>query len=277
MLDMLGLTSSESLSKNKITSLKSNLGLTSHGVMDKNYCFTEIFKKDSKHFFTLKWAPRGMHMRQSAILINPSRFNKHSQLKEVVREVFKDKLLINRVDFCSDLNLSIEEIEPRLRVKYKKKKKEFEEGLKLTGMKFGSRNDVVTIYDKAYQLEKTRRVLKKIKGEIIGKRTRFEIRRKGDKVPFPQFDDIQNYLSFNPFSSIMLYEYHLSENIRSSQKLRALYARDQVQRLGFNSFMKSENSSNNFSKTYLKYFKESDLNKELLNNYQQNLSNYLRG
>lgn len=277
MIDMLGLCSQENINSEKISQLKILLGLTSQGVPDTHYLYTNIFKKHGEHFFTLKSGPRLPNLRQSILLINPSRFENFHEMKNIIETIFSDELIINRVDFCSDIYVPIREVEAKLKVKSKKISHSYTEGIKLTGISFGSQNDITVVYDKAFLLKKEReRKLTKKKGIPQGVLTRIEVRKKGNKVPFPNFSNLEKYLDYNPFKQIELLDCINPENLRATQAHKAIWAMEQVQLIGFHSFRRQLNKNSNFSKTWAKLFTKSNLNQVLLKNYRKNLSTFFK-
>jgi hypothetical protein len=279
MIDMLGIGSDLLIDQNKITQIKKDLGVYSQGILDTQYAFAHTFKHGGEHCFTLKWLPKLNNLKQTILLINPSRFSSFSHLDFTVRSIIDSDLTISRVDLCSDLPVDISEIETRLRVKYKKRSGEFLDGRNLTGLSFGTRNDVCIIYNKAFQLKKERVSLqgKAIKINTKDACTRFEIRKKGSKVPYRDYSDLEKYVGYNPFTSIQLYDFHHPENQREIHRSKAIWAKEQCEKIGFNKFYKLYNDSNNFTKSWLKHFQQSNLNQDLLNNYQLNLSTFMRG
>lgn len=277
MIDMLGLVSDREINPEKIEQTKKALELNCNLVLDKNYCRSYMFSQKGNHLFWLKTGPRVAAIKETAILINPSRFSGHKEVLEISESFLGNKISINRIDLCSDLPLSIGEIQSRLRVKYKRKRSEFEEGNTLTGFYFGTRNEVIVVYDKARQLAKFNKFkLAPVKGEPLGKITRVEIRLRGNKLPFKSLTDLHQYQGFNPFKNIEIVDFVECDNTRAQSRAKADYLKQLSKEVGFSHAFRVFNQENNFHKTMGKYLTKSELTKKLFNNHINDLTEYLR-
>lgn len=273
MFDMLSLVSDEPINDDGLALITKEYELTSQGTLDKHYCYATVFYKNDFQLFSIKTKPRQQNLKQTCLQINPSKFDCFLDLSHVVHKVLSGVIYINRIDFCVDINISIDDLQSRLRIKSKQKRTEFEEGSRLTGFYFGTRAEVIAIYDKSYQLNK--KSLKLSKTGINVDRTRIEVRKKGAKVSINQFNDLKEYINLNPFSSVLILDFNDPELLKENARQKAVWFQRQCEQIGFNQAYRMFNTSNNFSKTFSRYISDSNLNEEILKTYQQTLSTFL--
>lgn len=276
MIDMLGVVSLTETKKALIDDFASHHGCSTQYGLDKHYRLSVSLRRGGSHYLTIKTQPRQINIRPTLLSLNPARLSGKSELLKITSNLLRGQLEINRIDLCSDIEAPIEDLYSRTRVKFKQKVSEFEHGSKLTGYYFGVKNEVLVIYDKAYQLEKSRKIRPKyIKGSTKSTVTRFEVRLKGGKIPHRSLEKIGFYREYNPFSFLEIENFANADTIKPADSLKAKFLREQCEAFGFNHTSKLLGASNNFNKTFGRYLSRSSENDDLLNNYRKNISTFL--
>ena len=278
MFDMLGITSDNKLSLNNVRSLKIGRAYDLSVIPDKNYKYAFKIETKDNCLFWLKTQPRFSNIKETAMYINPTRLEGYEDLKQITLQTLGENLNINRVDLCSDLPIPIQEINSRIRIKYKQKRSDFEYGDQLTGFYYGTRNEVIAIYDKARQLDKFHdyKIKKNIEHKQSGELTRVEIRLKGNKIPYSHLDQLESYVNHNPFSMVQIVDFPNHQSEKEFKKRKAENLKSLAEVYGFNAAYKILSRSGNFTKTYRQYISSSRLNQILLEQYQESIRDFLK-
>jgi hypothetical protein len=244
---------------------------------DAQYRKRLVLDEGNGRLITVKLQPYYQSARLS-IESNPSRYSCGEEFIEKVLKIAPvESMTIDRLDHAVDLSTPYLNIREIVRVKRKMncdvyKEREAKRAKKLTGMTFGQRPEVISIYDKAYQLTSGLK-LSKLPGESQGITTRVEVRQYNSKVPFKSIFELHAYLNYNPFENIESYTF--KDESEPSDKLLRL--RRDIQLVGFNDIYDELNASGNFNRTWGKYFIRGNIGNELHEIYRSNCRKFLVG
>ena len=277
MIDMLVLTSPNKISSQDIEYIRNKYNLSIQGVPDTNYRKVKFLSRNKKIILRISTSAIRKSMDMSSISINPKHYSGHQEVVDIVCRLLKSQITIRRIDLCSDLPISINDLEPMLRVKYKQKYTEFERaGVELTGFYYGKNTEVIAVYDKSRELQKFQKFqLSKIKNKELKNTTRIEVRLTKNKIPEKKFELLCNYVDYNPYKNTEIIDIESCKNERILKRQRFNQFREIAKEFGLNKAYKIYNQSNNFTKTIRKYLSPSHLYDLLIANYINNLKEYL--
>lgn len=271
MIDKLHLKSDQHIGHEQLERRLLSLNCSVSRVLDKQYSKVLVAKKSNKHILTVKTAPRMHSMPKSMIYLNPAHFETFTELNNTLIKICDlDSLQITRIDHKADLDLPIESLVPRLIVKGKRHRSEYGDGGKLTGFDFGKNEEVIIVYDKAFERIRAKKY-KLLRGQLKGICTRIEVRHCKTKVKYKRYLDLNLFLNEDPFKSIQLYDLksnmdttrfgQLQEALSLGHSLHAIY--------------RQNNENRNFFRTHGKYLHSSKLQEEVRNQYKQDLARFL--
>ena len=207
MIDMLMLSHEREISNETILSFKKKYNLHSQGISDKHYNNVQVLKKGEDRFITIKSKPRNyMSNILPKIQINPSYFKSHRDVLSIISDLglYPKDLSLTRIDLNVDLHISLQSFNSCLRVKNKQIRADYYKGFLLRGVYFGQGNDIVVVYDKAFQLNKETLQFKGSSDYLDI--TRIEVRKKTNSLPFKTFDQLSNYIDLDPFKNLEVYD-----------------------------------------------------------------------
>ena len=273
MHDKYKITSNCNINNSDLDKSLETISNKKESILDKNYGRCNIYKKDNNHIFTHKYNPKLSTLKQNTFETNPNHFSTFLELVSLFNQFIDlNSLELSRIDHAVDIPYPLDYIQARIRVKNKIKRSDYDSD-KLTGFEIGRGNEIIVVYDKAYEIisKKKYRLIDKTS---LGNLTRIEVRHKGPKIQHNKFLDLPKYLESNPFNKISLYEFSNSPEMSELEKRKAEYVKGNCETWGLQHTFKSLNASNNFSKTYSKYISPSEINKIILEDYRSKLSNF---
>lgn len=269
MIDKLILKSNEFVKRDIIISYFMKNSLRWHISLDRNYREVFVSYRNEKSHMTIKTKPSLSNTSKLMLIVNPNHFSDINDLVLAISDLFcLEKLRIHRIDFCVDLQLPLYEVMKKLICKRKKRRSDYRESDKLTGVEIGSSSEVIVVYDKAFERQRARKY-KKIIDVSEGERTRIEVRHTGKKIEYKELVDLEKYAQFNPFRCIHFLDVVDSNSSRSNELKSFLESGVILHRL-----YKELNANNNFNMTYNKHFRSSDLNQTIYYSYKDNLQKF---
>ena len=275
MLDKLHLRSHSIIPDKTVQEITMGGHLSSHGILDKNYRSCLIIKKEGCHILTIKRLPNLPNNWSTYLELNPSKFG---SFKEMVN--FLGQLKINpcdaeirRIDHCSDMDISLEEVRTSLIVKGKRKRTDYEDKDKLTGFYFGKGQEVIAVYDKKAESE-----IKNAKINSCYKNlTRFEVRQKGKAILHNKIIDLDKYLQYDPYSKLKFYTVLTEEVEQGDLPVRDKVFLHMLNDRGLHSTYKNFNAHSNFKRDFQKKVIDSCLSANITAKYHQKLNSFLKG
>lgn len=251
-------------------------GFTTRRIPCNNFEHCHVISRGETFIAAIKFHPRLPSGNDISLETNPSRFKTLAEYRTAFSPIVDlSTMKISRIDLAADLPISIDQAMLWTRVTHKRMAAEYKDKGRLTGFDFGKGNEFISIYDRAFEREQ-RRKYRPIPGETAGLCTRFEVRKKGRKIPYREVGQLHLYLEVDPFEGIEFYQ--VPEELPSSSRksIRLNYFRELVHCYGLNRAIKLENQSSNFSKTYKPLLVQPSLNKQLTEIYRNNLSNFFQ-
>jgi hypothetical protein len=246
-------------------------------VGDKNYRECHVFKSDKNHIITVKTNPVFPNASFCSIELNPSKFKSVKDMTALISLISDEGLFIKRIDFAVDVPIPIEEIRKAIKAKHKRLRHDYKENDICTGFELGSDQEIICIYDKAYELLK-RRKYRKLEGQIPKLMTRIELRLRAKKIPFKSFDELQNYLDINPFKIIEFYKLDNLEGFSDFQLFQVNKLLITVNESGcLHGAIKRLNQNNNFKRDHKYLIRNTDLENHIADQFKSNLYAFLGG
>ena len=270
MIDKIHLRSNIVADRSAIHNFSRETYISSFKVRDKNYGDCVIFKKKGEHILTIKSLPSLSRNWPIWLEFNPSKFDSYELLLDTLKRLKIDicEAQIRRIDHCADMTIDLDSVASSLIVKNKRKRTDYAEKDKVTGIYFGKGLEVINIYNKREHLKK--------KGDLsfTNEITRFEVRHKGKKVHYHSLVDLDKYLSFDPFEKLQFYNIEIQKH--TSLTFRDKYFLELVNERSLHSASKILNSNNNFKRDYQARIKPNNYSSLLTEKYHEGLYNFLK-
>jgi hypothetical protein len=242
---------------------------------DKNYRDCCVFKFKGNHVVTVKTRPVFPNASFCSIELNPSKFESFKQMTDLISIIADQDLLIKRIDFAVDLPVPLEQIRKAIKARHKRIRHDYKENDVCTGFELGSDQEIICIYDKAYELL-TRRKYRRLNDQTPRVMTRIEIRLRSKKIPLKRFEELTHYVEINPFEILEFYKINSSEEISEFQHFRLnkfLFTLDESGCL--HGAIKRLNSNNNFKRDNTYLVRDSYLETFIANQLRENLTTFL--
>lgn len=243
-------------------------------IPDAIYRSVKTLKNGENHLLTIKTNPVWSHTKKTKIELNPVSWESFNELNSQLSQVIDpDSLNIVRIDHCVDIDETVQFLFEGLRMKYKQNSSShFEvEGNRegITGFYIGREPELLCVYDKAYEITK-RKKLKKLRGEIIGQKTRIELRQSGRAVPVKEYTGLKKYLEIDPFGKV---EFLILDAVKAEDtRIRMLEAL--IGKNGLTNTYNQLNKHNNFKRNFKKVFKGSTITDQMKELYWNNLGQF---
>lgn len=277
MIDKLAITMKEM----DLKALRASFGeTTSLASVNRLYGYCESIRAmDGKHLFTVYYEPYKANMNPFKLEFNPSKLGlKYIEiLKKLDSALDIKEASIQRIDHAADFDINVVDAFESVRMKHKRNVKTFGDyqAGRLTGFMNGSKNEIFTVYDKAFEQKSLTfrptsfKRVKSFSQDLI--MTRFELRQKFKKVPFKSVKDLPFLASYNPFKDIEVY------NLKAGSKEDIGDFMRQNKLHGLQNMYQQFNKYNNFKRDYAKYFESSNLPEQLRDIYRANLGHFFDG
>jgi hypothetical protein len=247
-------------------------------VGDKNYRECHIFRNElNAQIITLKLNPVFPNASFCSFEFNPRKLGSFKDTNELIANISDKNLIIKRIDYAIDVNNPIDEIRKSLKAKNKRARYDYTEKDSITGFELGNDQEVICVYDKAYELLKKRKY-RLIKDAIPRVMTRIEIRHRAKKVPFKNYDEILNYCTINPFKALEFYKLTDMKEATEYELYRASKLLHTIQESGcLHGAIKRLNQNNNFKRDNPFLIRDIELEQSLERQFKSNLDAYFGG
>lgn len=275
MLDKLHFRTHSEISKNIIDELIISDHFSRHGILDKNYKSCLIIRKDGKHFITIKRTPTLSNNWPTYLELNPSKFTSLREMLNFLKRLKVDpyEAEISRIDHCSDMDISLEEVRSSLIVKGKRRRSDYEDKDKLTGLYFGKNLEVISIYDKKVESQ----FRKEKSNNSCEDLTRFEVRQKGKAILYNKVIDLPKYLEYDPYSKLQFYNVLTEKFKQENLHPRDLFFHQVRDDRGLHAAYRALNAHSNFKRNFEKKIVDSSFSADITAKYHQGLNSFLKG
>jgi hypothetical protein len=171
----------------------------------------------------------------------------------------------------------LEEVRKSIRVKHKRGRHDYPEKDYFTGFELGCDQEIICIYDKAFELLK-RRKYRQIKGSHPNVLTRIEVRQRTKKILYPNYHDIKNYISTNPFKAIEFYKLDNIPSLPEYEQFKAWKLISKLEESGcLHGAIKRLNRNNNFNRDNSFLLRDRELEISIEKQFKENLTEFFGG
>jgi hypothetical protein len=232
-------------------------------VMDRHYLYCRRYQIAKGKCLVLKTNPKQGGISDVCLELNPSHFPGLTDMKNVLSAITDiSSLRFTRIDFCSDLEVDFGSTWKYMDVSHKVVRDRYR-GDKATGLTFGCNSHIIKLYDKSAQ--------SKLKHPL----TRIEVMEKHKSISISGFNEIENLLTYDPFSSIRfmkLKEPGLCGSPKTYDLIRSILETE-----GLAVGRKILGKQNNFSKTYERYLEPLPLTALMKEKHFNSIEQFIRG
>lgn len=241
---------------------------------DKNYRECHIFRDCKKHIVTIKTNPVFPNALPCSIELNPSCFEGFKKTNDLISQISEGNLTLKRIDFAIDINRPFEEIRKAIKAKHKRARHDYPEKDFFTGFELGCDQEVICVYDKAYELLK-RRKYRPMTGFPSNTMTRIEIRQRAKKILFKNYSEIQSYLDVNPFKIIEFYKLTTLSSLSDHEQFKAWKLISKIDESGcLHGAVKRLNKNNNFKRDNTYLYRDKELELFIEKQFKENLTKF---